>query len=770
MFGHTARVFAHKIIVFDGEPYIVSIGEDANVCIWTRDGQLLSRQMVNGGYSALWNLDWDPLRRYLVTSGSDGNIDQIPIEHILSRDVNKAVCMPMTLKDDEEHFAKIRVMQQCGLLVGTTNRNNLFYHQIDDSNSRWHRVEINESSVSYKSTLLEVHDAMVATAGYKRATIYHFNDGKFEKLLDDCVADGMIRSLKFLDNVSYVVCDDRGNAALCTLYGKTKFTFSMPVCKERWITVAHRHHRYLIVGDRCGNLHLYVIDANGIAWTSTLRHLHGSLGCTSIYFDSRRPNGRIEFKTAGHDGTLKTIFLDDQRQTIALKFTHRIPIAWTEKVVALNDDEQIVAGFNDNHFCALRPKCANGNEIRFEYECGGGHRYWDLYIYDNRSAHLKCHFYYIRAKRLHRVQFRLDRRSHPFAIMHSNWHHRPCNTVRNVKLPDGRVLLVSGGDDNLLKFNMFDDATMMRHVTEMSAHIANIKTICVVATKSGWLIFSAGGRAQICVTELIADDGGGRDDYVQFRERANFMLRMNDSQRRRLGKSQHIDFDPETRFMSMIAYVNGAATATWWLIAACSDGFIRRFAYDDCTSTIAFDSAAFYGRCILHVHRLPSNDRRHDDVLLSMATDGRICFWNLNDFDTTKPFYELNHHDSGINSFDVLVEEDSSVYIATGGDDQSIVISRVKLLDRSVDVEKTVRFPDVHTAQVNGVKFSRSERAFYSLSVDQIIFRFDLNDFTVKKVAHTCISDAKGLDLISEERMLAYGCGIQLLPMPAWKK
>lgn len=767
MFGHTARIFAHKIIEFAGEPYIVSIGEDANICVWTRNGQLLHRQMIAGGNSTLWNLDWDPIRKYLITCGSNGNINQIPIDHILNRDVHRADIISTTFFSDDEHFAKIRVMQHCGLLVGVTKRHNLFYRQIDASDSQWHPVNHNDSKVSYKSTMLEVYGSIIAMAGYKRATIYQFNDEKFEILLDECLSNGMIRSMKFLDDDSFVVCDDKGNATFCTLNGSTKFAFLVPACKERWITVAHRYDRYLIIGDRCGNLHLYVIENEGIEWTNTLRHLHGSLGCTSVYFDSKQSNGRIEFKTAGHDGTLKTLWLDEQRKAMALRFTHRIPIAWTDKIVTLSDTERIIAGFNDNHFIALRPKCANGNEIQFEFECGGGHRYWDLYV-DARGTQLKCHFYYIRTKQLHRVRFRLDRQLHPFDILHFNWHKRPCNVVRNIRLSDDRVLLASAGDDNLLKFNMFGNATTLCHVTDMSLHISNIKAICVVATKSGWLIFSAGGRAQICATELIVVGGdGSSDDDVQFCERANFMLRMNDLQRKRLGKSQNIDFDPETRFMSMIAYVNDAVHATWWLVVACSDGFIRRFVYDDRTSSIAFDSAVFYGRCILHVQRLQLND--DDGVLLSMATDGRICFWPLNEFTTMKSFYELSHHESGINSFDILIENNSSIYIATGGDDQSVVISRVKLLDRNVDVEKTVRFPYTHTAQVNGIKFNRCERALYSISVDQTIFRFDLNDFTVNEAGYTCVSDAKGLELINEDHVLAYGCGVQLLTISSGK-
>lgn len=764
MFGHTARIFAHKIIEFNGAPYIVSIGEDANVCLWTSEGQLVHRELVDGGKSSLWNLDWDPIRQYLVTCGSDGNINQIPFEDILNCNVSKVDVMPAI---DNEHFAKIRVMHQCNLLITSTAQNKLFYRRIEDAVSQWRCV--NDDSC-YKSTLLEVHGSMVATAGYKRATIYQFNGEEFEKLLDENLTNGMIRSLKFLDNDSFVVCDDKGNATFCTLNNDVKLDFSLPTCKERWMTVAHRCGKYLIVGDRSGNLHLYIIDGQRIELKNTLRQVHGILGCTSIYQNAKPSNGRIEFQTSGHDGTVKSLHLDEEHQTIAVQFTHRIPIAWTGRIISLGNEERIIAGFNDNHFIAVRSKGVWGSTIHFEYECGGGHRYSDVYV-DNRESQLNCHFYYIRTKQLHRVQFRLDRRSHPFDIVHLHWHHRPCNAVRHVRLRDDRELLVSAGDDNLLKFHSIGAATKLCHLVDVTSHISNIKTICVVAPPSadGWLVFSAGGRAQICVTGLIVR---GTSDSIEFRERVDFMLRLNDVQRKRLGKSRNIDLDPETRFMSIFACVNDASHGTWWLIVACSDGFIRRFVYDDRASTIVFDAAVFYGRCILHVHQLQLSDNSDDHVLLSMATDGRICFWPLNAFTAaSKPFFELHHHDSGINSFDILIESDSSIWIATGGDDQAVVISRMKLPKRDqVIVEETHRFPHTHTAQVNGIRFNRLERAMYSLSVDQKIFRYDLMDLSAHEVVYTCVSDAKGLQVINDQYFLAFGCGVQLLEIPLKQK
>lgn len=780
MFGHTARIFRHKIIEYNGNPLVVSIGEDSNVCIWTRDGKLVCRTAVSEG-SALWNLDYDPNTKYLMTCGSDGNINQISLKEIFEQEQHHYETLPIDLHSNEEFFSKIRILQKNNLLIGLTNQHNLYYRSVDTTTSQqWNSIG-NQSKDRYKSALLEVHENFVATAGYQIATIYRWTNSQFDIVLNENLSNGMIRSLKFLGNNEFVICDDQGNCALCTiengiLNSRKTIQFILPACKERWITVALRHQNNLILSDRCGNLHLFVIDGNReeIVLRNTLKHIHGNLGCTCIYFESHATNVP-HFKTAGHDGTLKTIFINQSNQSLEIKFTHQIPIAWSDKIIELNDNPsaQLIAGFNDNHFIVWQQH----NNFKFEYECGGGHRYWDLYI---DYSHSKCHLYFIRTKNIHRVQFNFNHmQQHPFNIIKSNWHTRPCNTVKCITLTNDRVLLISGGDDNLMKFTEINGFAMQQqqqhlpsHIADMILHISNVKTISTIVSsasnqlnaynKKNRLIFSAGGRAQICVTELEI----GQCNRIECHEVTNFMLRMNDLTRKRLGKAQIIDFDPETRFMSLNAYID---SNTVYLIVGCSDGYLRQFYYDK--RSILLITSTFYGRCILSVYQFFFNKQNY---LLTMATDGKICFWNLNRFkETSKPFFELSHHDSGINSFDVLLFDDENrLYVATGGDDQAIVISMLRITENSslnnveqpqVIIEKTVKFLYNHTAQVNGVQFSRNEMALYSVGVDQVIFRVDLTKFVIKKIAYTCISDAKGLKVIDGGKILVYGCGVQLL-------
>lgn len=665
----------------------------------------------------------------------------------------------------EEYFSKIRVLSN-GVLVGLTNQNNLILQSKQDPN-QWCRIDDNAND-NMKCTLLEAHGNLIAIAGYKFATIYRFieDEERCEIMLKDTFSPGIIRSLKFFET-EFLVCDDKGNCSLNSLNDNDSWSisFTLPPSKERWVTAAVRHKDHLLISDRCGNLHLFNVNEGSrvVSLLTTLKHAHGKMGCTSIRIDEEYAE-KLSFTTTGHDGTIKTVVFDSRTGCLGIWFTRRVPIVWIDKVIPSDTAEKsLIAGFNDNHFVLYNLD----GETLFEYECGGGHRFWDIHVNYKDST---CSFYYIRNKEVHSVTFRLEIKNDLFDIPKTKWHVRPCNIVQKLPLSDEKTLLVSGGDDNLLKFTELNHFGGLRHISDMVLHVSNIKTVTLLEVEEQKvevdhrrvLIFSAGGRAQICVTEIHLSG----QKIVGFpRELTNYMLNLSDTTRKRLGKSQTIDFDPETRFMSLVAYKSGNADEIF-LIAGCSDGYIRQFSYAN--QEIRFVASHFYNKCILNVHTFVWRKVR---ILLTMATDGLVCFWSLDSFGTSStPFYELQHHQSGINSFGLMIKDDeSSFYIGTGGDDQSIALTNISIEWGSetpqIFVIKTVRFCDKHTAQVNGVTFSPGENCLYTISVDQVIFKVDLSDFTIARAGYSCISDAKGISLIAEKKALVYGCNVQFLKL-----
>lgn len=486
------------------------------------------------------------------------------------------------------------------------------------------------------------------------------------------------------------------------------------------------------------------------------------MGCTSFYLD---PVNKFKFTSTGHDGRLKLIAIDFMTKRLQPQLTYHIPVRWCDKMLELDKNCMLLAGFNDSHFIAWK----NDNSYQFEYDCGGGHRFWDLYIDKHK---LQATLIFIRNKKMCTVQFKLnDIKALPFHIPINDWHSRPCNTMHIIESTNNHILIISGGDDNLLKFNEIDvnnhnDESMpgilLRPKFDIVSHISNIRTIFAIpilnrSSVDKWLVFSAGGRAQICATEIEMNE----NQSLNCREVCDFMLRSTDLERKRSGNSQLMYINPETRFMSLIV-LRTDKYHNLTLFIGCSDGFLRQFQF--CQESISFKSSVFYGRCILHIHHFKF---KGENYLVSMATDGLIAFWFADNFnETSKPFFTFQHHDSGINSFDAFIDDSNRMYFATGGDDMAIVLSLLSLskedTNLKVEVEKSLRYPFDHTAQVNGVQFCTESKSLYTIGVDQTIIRINLDDFSTKQVGYTCISDAKGLKIIDQHLALIFGCGLQI--------
>lgn len=497
----------------------------------------------------------------------------------------------------------------------------------------------------------------------------------------------------------------------------------------------------------------------------TLKHVNGHLGCTSINSNLDALN-KFNFTSTGHDGRVKLIAIDTMKKRLQPQITYHIPVKRCDMVLKLDTLDThnciLFAGFVDSHFILWNKK------FRFEYDIGGSHRFWDLYI-NNHKTQAKLIF--IRNKRMFTVQFNLnDIKALPFHIPMIEWHSRPCNTMYIINSTNNHTLIVSGGDDNLLKFNEIYvnnhnmPGILFQSKFDIVSHISNIRTIFAVPVSNRvfvdkWLVFSAGGRAQICVTEVEMNE----NQSLKCREVCDFMLRSKDSERKKSENSQLMYIDPETRFMSLIAFRSHMGHHST-LFVGCSDGFLRQFEFSK--ESISFKSSVFYGRCILYIHNFKFLD---ENYLVSMATDGLITFWVTDSFnETSKPFFTFKHHDSGINSFDTFIDDSNRMYFATGGDDQAIVLSVFSLskddTNLKVEVEKSIRYPFVHTAQVNGVQFCTESKSLYTIGVDQIIIRIKLDDFSTKQIGYSCISDAKGLKII-DSHLAIFGCGLQTMKL-----
>lgn len=641
--------------------------------------------------------------------------------------------------EDKLILTKVKFLKS-GRLVALTNQNNLVYQNL---NRKW--LKVDEIDVECKSSFLEVNGNFIVLGGYQNVTVLEYkeiDDKIFIKhLLNDDGGKNMFRSCHFINEVDFLLSDDKGNLFLTNFLNfKITKKFELPQkSKERWTTCALKQQDYILISDRCGNLFLF----HKFVLKFTLKHVHGNLGITNLKFLEEN-NEFLYFLSTGHDGTLKTIELRKNDFNLKIILTKNVGVTWIEKIYFQNDGTQIIVGFNDSHFIAWE----KNQDVIFQVECGGGHRYWDLLINDEKFS-----FVFIRNKILNKVNFLKNSSLNLIEIPQNNWHIKSCNELTSLTVNNLNYIF-SGGEDNILKICQIN----LNEIKEIEnlTHISNIRTVSIEKLNENEIvIFSAGGRSLLMITKF-----NFVNKTIKLKELLNFMLKSSDSERKKLGISQQIDFDPETRFMCL-STIKIKDENSFKVFIGCSDGYLREFFVkinkNDSTE-IFLKNTIFYGKCILKIHSFEMNDQQ---ILITMSTDGLIVFWNLNNL--TTPFHKLKHHDSGINCYDFIQSTDCC-YIATGGDDQKIVLSKLSFNEENkVSVLGTVTNSNLHTAQVTGVKFMNQE-FLITTGVDQNIFKLNyLNNLTLIQSWFSCVADVKGIELLNNGKFLVYGCGVQMI-------
>lgn len=420
--------------------------------------------------------------------------------------------------------------------------------------------------------------------------------------------------------------------------------------------------------------------------------------------------------------------------------------------------KDFILGFNDNYFVISK---SDGSEIIYEHSCGGRHRHWDLYsnnsLIKNRSNDdYKMRLAYIKRKQVNYVDFYLNDFTFPSTLNHQNendftWHTRPCNVIRMI---DDVKILASGGEDTLIKLfkvNMMNDDISLKTIAEINSHISSVKAVTMWKCEENddiWLI-SAGGRAQIVISRIIG--------MTHVKEEVNFMLTNSLA----LGNSRQATFDPETRFTSF-----HFDRESKFLFVGCSDGYLRVLKLIiniDSSASLRVMIESRYEKCILQVYAI------RKDLVLTMSTDGIVCFWHFDDEALTIQIVDkLQHNRNGINSFDIINIEGNRYKIATAGDDCGVYITEFEHVvnENVIKYYETLHSYAGHIAQVTGTKFL-SLNQLITVSIDQTICKWQLIENEELKVIDrkfTCVADVKGFSFYDNDNYIfIYGAGLEVV-------
>ena len=732
--------------ILGGQVYALSVGEDSYFCLWHKSGELLFKRRQQYG-ATIWNFVYDSQTKTIYTIGSVGNLVGFGLTEVLkeTQQLTQTESLLPAIEEGKsaEYIAKVKFLKE-NLLIGITNQNRLKLSKYQEIENKWHDWQTIDVQVDFKCTVMEVYQNRIALSGYKRLILLEYISERkeFITLYDKELLQSVIRCVVFFNRSNYLVCDDKGNCNIFTETIDATRTLILPKCKEPWLTSAVQlnHQKHMVISNRQGNLLLYTFndDNNNYELIQTIKHPHGNLGATNLHCIEECATTAF-IRSTGHDGALNFFSLDFKDSTIAACRRQIIPVAWLEHIENGFNDINLFLGFNDNHFVVW----CKEYDFLLQLPCGGGHRCWHFVI-NSRDHYISLAFIKNKRVRYHKLPLlNTELTNLPLA---KRWHIAPCNIMQILAGDNHKSsIAVTAGDDNLIKIHLLNPEGLNEQL-ELHHHISNIRALKLLPLNiHEFLIFSGGGRAQLCVTKV-------NNLNFHIKELINYTLKPFNEQKTTNGKSSY-NFDPETRLMSVD--VKKLNNFEYHICVGCSDGFLRLLHLNLQTAEIRVIKQYFYKKCILQVRYI-----NELDYILVAATDGIIKFY---DSQLTDCVYQLPHHSSGINGLAVLYNiETNCLHILTGGDDQAVAYSALRVTKSEFQIVKQFHHAYLHTAQVCACALSSSGLHGFTSGVDQVLNKIDLLTGKVVDSFYSCVADIKGVALADDNTCLLYGCGLQI--------
>lgn len=166
-------------------------------------------------------------------------------------------------------------------------------------------------------------------------------------------------------------------------------------------------------------------------------------------------------------------------------------------------------------------------------------------------------------------------------------------------------------------------------------HISSVRTLAVHSSSSHLVIFSAGGRGQLCA--WAADVTSLSSTIGRLRWLASHVHNVATRKQRKSTNHKQADLS-DIRYMKVTTFsandLDPDLPGDQFVVAiACSDGVVRLLWFDEAARHFSDVSKSdFHGNCVLeltHVIYRSATANRNSAVILSAGTDGRICVWDV---------------------------------------------------------------------------------------------------------------------------------------------
>jgi WD40 repeat protein len=283
-----------------------------------------------------------------------------------------------------------------------------------------------------------------------------------------------------------------------------------------------------------------------------------------------------------------------------------------------------------------------------------------------------------------------------------------CSILFNGNINSSISYFATAGEDNVININSLDTKTNQFKVElVLCGHISNISaiTVCCVQLYSVCYMVSVGGRSQLMLWRIEIKD----QNIICKQMISNFLWPSDGIYYKSRKNTNSFSNEPQIRYLD--ASISQINEEKYLISTACSDSAFRLFIFNQILNSLTLISiTSFNTSCVLKIMNIFTTH------IITASSDGTLKIWSLleNLFENLSidplvdnqmnlnSVFEMRFHESGINSLDVIQLND--VYlIASGGDDNSLILSLLKSYNNCLNRICFVEEKYVHSSQITGI-------------------------------------------------------------------
>ncbi|KAK6458115.1 WD40-repeat-containing domain protein [Scheffersomyces xylosifermentans] len=401
----------------------------------------------------------------------------------------------------------------------------------------------------------------------------------------------------------------------------------------------------------------------------------------------------------------------------------------------LENQNLILYGFKSSYFYVWNE--TKQLEITSEL-CGGSHRQWELFKYENHTGEMDYKFVYINKSTLNVKEHEGRFSSSNYGLINDGTHGREIRdlAISPELLGDGSRLLMTASEDTTIRLNKLHPNGTIENFWSLNNHVSGMQRVKFLSKE---YFASSAANEEFFIWKL----GKFKDEIPVTTEYARLKPASD---------------NPDLRVMDFDSYeyAHGFIIATVY-----SNSNIKIWLFDINSKSFQLVVDDFYATCcILNVNFI----RFGDDIFLQIgATDGHIAIWNitqnLSQFtisQTTstlgKSLIKQQLHQNGIKGL-LIKQLKNKFRIVTGGDDNSLILSELTQKNNQLFFETLDFVEEAASSTITSI-CSAGEDSFIVTSVDQIIRKWKVSNgkLECESARYTTIADTGCSDSVTRDQ------------------